>query len=262
MKSFWQLLIQTLVLIGTLYINYQASSGGNSIGEVSRQYDTLLTPAGYAFSIWGLIYLFQLAFVGFQWYRWRQNPEAEELRQTGYWYALTNLANACWVLSWVNEHLLLSVLCMFTLLFALTQLTLRLRLEVWDAPVRTIAFVWWPICIYLGWIVLATVANLSAALYGWGWEGTPLRASVWAILIIGVATGIYLFLLRERNLREALAVGAWGFLAIAYKQWGEAGNVAVAAVAAALLLLAAAGYHAYQNRRTNPLEKARRGEWT
>ena len=50
-------------------------------------------------------------------------------------------------------------------------LVIRLNMERWDAPFPIIAFVWWPICIYSGWIAVATIANATTVLYDAGWNG-------------------------------------------------------------------------------------------
>ena len=72
--------------------------------------------------------------------------------QMGPWLIFANLANACWVWVWLNEHTGLSVLCMIAVLVSLIMVILRLNMERWDAPIRIIAWVWWPICLYSGWI--------------------------------------------------------------------------------------------------------------
>jgi hypothetical protein len=101
-----------------------------------------------------------------------------------------NIANVLWVIVWLNEYIGLSVIVMVILLLSLIQLILRLNLERWDAPLFTIAFVWWPICWYIGWIILATVADVSAYLTSAGWSGSPFTPEVRTIIMIVVATFI------------------------------------------------------------------------
>jgi hypothetical protein len=167
MKPGLLLFANTLTLLGTLLINYLGGTGnlnGPSIGEVSDRYPTLITPAGYAFSIWGLIYFLLLAFVAYQWHAYFHDRNQESLNKAGIWFSLANIANGLWVIAWTNEALGFSVMLIFLLLFFLVLLVLRLRLEIWDAPLRMIAFVWWPVCIYIGWIILAVVINVAVYL--------------------------------------------------------------------------------------------------
>lgn len=251
-------LLNTLTLLGTLIINYWANTGvieEKTVGQVSRQYDTLFTPAAYAFAIWGFIYLTLLGFVGYQWYLWYTNKNHEPIHKTGVWLMVANIANGLWVIAWLHEYIGLSVMIMLILLGALIQLVWRLNLERWDAPLLVIAFVWWPICWYIGWIILATVANIAAYLTGIGWDGSPFSEVTWTIIMIVAATIIYLMLIYTRNMREAALVGVWGLIAIAYKQWELQPGIVYTTLVAAGVLLLASGYHGYKNRDTSPLVK-------
>ena len=258
MKQINLLIINTLTLAFALVLNGLAGSGvfnGTSVGDISAKYDTLIAPAGYAFAIWGIIYLLLLLFVAYQWYAWFSKREDTALKQTGLWFALGNIANGLWIVAWLNESMSISVLLIFILLFSLIMLTLRLRLEIWDAPLRTIIFVWWPICIYLGWIVVASVANVAAYLVSLGWEGGFLSPSTWTVVMIAIATGIYLFVTFARNMREAAVVGIWAFIAIAVKQWSVHDGIVFAALAGAGILLIVVSWHGYKNRASSPFKK-------
>ena len=258
MNSLVKLILNSISLIAAIFFNYWVNSGkatGSTIGEISNKYDSLVTPAPYAFSIWGIIYLLLISFVAYQWYEWIKFRKTANLDKCGYWFLLSNIANGLWSYVWLLEYPLLSVLVMLTLLFSLIQLTINLRLEIWDAPLNIIAFVWWPICLYLGWIVLATVANISSALVSTGWEGQPLTETAWAIILITIATIIYLLLIKKRNLREAALVGVWGFIGIVYKQMDSNSSVMIAASIGAIILFIAASIHAYKNYKTSPIQK-------
>ncbi len=263
MKRISLLLINTITLIFALVMNSLQGSpffNGTTVGEVSSKYETLFTPAGYAFAIWGVIYLMLIAFVAYQWFAWFKRKEDRELKQTGWWFALGNLANGFWIVAWLNEQMGLSVLLILVLLFSLIMLTIRLRLETWDAPVRIIAFVWWPVCIYLGWVIVASVANISVFLVSIGWRGGFISEEIRTVIMIAVATVIYLVLIKTRNLREAALVGIWALVAIAVKQWQFNNEIVIAALAASAILFVAVAVHAFQNRKTSPIEKLKRGE--
>jgi hypothetical protein len=278
MKTKLLVLFNTLTLLFTIFINYLSNTGffgGKTIGEISKKYETLFVPAGYAFSIWGIIFLMLLAFVGFQWYVLykekdknnvlfnydnSENIFVKTIHQTSFWLIVANICNASWVFVWLNEYTALSVVVMFVLLFSLIKLTLNLRLEIWDAPVRIIAFVWWPIVIYLGWIMVASIANVSSFLVSIGWQGEPLSASTWSILMMMIATGLYLFLIATRNLRETAMVGVWSLIAIAYRQWNAESTIVYVALGCSILLVLAVSFHGFKNLRTSPFLKWKRGE--
>src|SRR6056297_371431 len=264
MKQLTFLILNTLSFLFALLMNYLSGTGkinGLTVGEVSANYENLFTPDGYAFTIWGLLKLLLIAFVGYQWNVWFKRKQDEVLTQVGIWFTLSNVANGAWIFAWMHLQLEFSILIMFVLLFSLIVLTLRLRLEIWDAPVRIIFFVWWPICIYLGWIVVATVANFSAWLVSVGWRGGFLSETYWALLMIGVATAIYVFLIYSRNMREAAMVGVWALIAIAVKQWEMNSLVVYGAVIGACILFLYSTWHGFKNSQTSPINKLRRNEF-
>jgi hypothetical protein len=256
-------LLNTITLLGTLFINYWSNTGalnGKNVGDISEKYSTLFTPADYAFSIWGFIYLLLIAFVAFQWYVYFSKKFTETLTQAGLWFSLANIANGVWVVVWLHEYTGLSVFVMLVLLLSLVAMVIRLNMERWDAPVRILAFVWWPICVYLGWIILATVTNIAAWLVSTGWQGGSFGETGWTLVMIGIATVIYIVLIFNRSMREASMVGIWGLVAIAVKQWELNASIAYFAIAGALALLITSGYHGFQNRATSPMYKWKRGE--
>lgn len=256
--------LNTLSFILMLGLNIIGASGwltGVTVAAVSDQYQTLLTPAGYAFSIWGLIYLLLIGFVGYQWRVHSLNRDEDSLVPTGIWFALSNLFNGLWILAWVNSAMGLSLLLMLGLFVCLILLVFRLRLEVWDAPVRIIVFVWWPICIYIGWITLAFGLNL-AAWFKATFEAPPFfSGGAWAIIALASLTTIYLLWTRLRNMREASLVAIWGLVAVAINQWQASWIVSLFALACCGILLISVVQHALRNRATLPSNKLKRGEF-
>ncbi|WP_339718131.1 hypothetical protein [Cyclobacterium amurskyense] len=254
MKPLPLLLTNTLTFIFTLFINYLGGSGnyfGNSVGDISDDFTTLITPAGYAFSIWGLIYLALIAYLIYQWIGYFKNQNDLSLIPSGIWFIVANLSNALWIYVWVNEQILLSVLVILVLLFSLIQLVIRLRLETYDAPLKTIFFVWWPICLYIGWVILATVLTLSVGIKNTGILDDIWTETGWAALVIIVATSIYALLTYYRNMREAALVGAWGITAIAAKQWELNDTLSIVAVVMVGVLVVIVAIHGFINRKTS-----------
>jgi hypothetical protein len=249
------IVFNTLTLLFALIMNGLSGSAvfnGKTVGAVSNKYDTLIAPAGYAFVIWGLIYLLLIMFIGYQWYSHYKLNQDTEIRQTGIWLSLANIVNGLWIIAWLNEALGVSVILIFILLISLVIITIHLRLEIWDAPKQTIFFTWWPIAIYLGWIIVASVSNVAAYLVSLGWYGGFLSENTWTIIIIGVASVIYLWLVFSRNLRETAMVGVWALVAISARHWNEYSSIAIAAIIGAVILLIAVSWHGYKNRKYSP----------
>jgi hypothetical protein len=254
----------TISLIVMLVANFIGGSGmliNKSVGEISNKYDTLFAPAGYASSIWSLIFLLMICFCSYQWYLLKHGDPKNYISRTGYWFTLGNVANILWLVCWLNEWLRLSVVVIFLLLTCLCVLTVRLRLELDDEPVRVMLFVWWPVTIYLGWIMVATIACVAAWLVSIGVQDGFIGAEIWTMVMIVIATALYLLLIKIRNLREAAVVGVWAFAAIVFKQWELHHNISITAMIASLALLIVAGIQGLKNLQTSPLAKLRRGEW-
>jgi hypothetical protein len=257
------LVANSVTFIMVLLFNYLAGTGAfnnASVGEISDRYNNLFTPAGYAFAIWGLIYLFLFVFVGYQWFVWLKKRDDEYINATGIWFIISNIANGTWIIAWTNDWIGLSLFLIMLLLVSLVILMFRLRLEIWDAPVRIIAFIWWPICIYLGWIIVATLANLAAYSVSLNSAGSFALQEGWVVVMIIFAATAYALLIYFRNMREAAIVGVWALVAIAVNHWQEAKTVAYAALIASAFLLIYSGVQAYRNRETLPGKKIKRGE--
>jgi benzodiazapine receptor len=227
------------VLVG-LTVNILAVTlplNGQDTAEISDRFEVYFVPAGYVFSIWSIIYLGWIAFIIFQ-FRSSQT-ESPRLRRLGYLFALSNLANAAWLFCWHYNLFGLSVLVMLTLLGLLIASYVRLnvnreavsRTEYWSVDIL--------FSVYLGWITVATVANITDWLYFIGWDGFSIPDQTWAVIMLAVASFLGLAMALTRRDLGYLAVLAWAFAGIAIKQT-SAPNVVLSAwiVAAAMLGLA------------------------
>ncbi|WP_161890749.1 hypothetical protein [Pontibacter russatus] len=192
-----------------------------TIGEVSDQYPTLFTPAGITFAIWGVIYIALTAFCIYHLvkaYKAGADHEAnKDLLRINYLFILNNLATGAWTIAWVYEWLVVSVVLMLVQL--LTLLWIQMRVGIYD-PSSSIASRWFtqfPLSIYFGWICIATIANVSAALVGLGWDGFGLTPEFWTLFMLAVAVVLTLYIvLHRRNIFVGL-VTVWAFYGIILK---------------------------------------------
>jgi len=99
-KSLSLVILNTITLVIMLFANHASNSGmftNNNVADVSHKYDTLFAPAGYAFIIWGLIFLLAIGFVIYQWVLLKTNDSHQYIQRTGVWFTVGNLANAGWL---------------------------------------------------------------------------------------------------------------------------------------------------------------------
>lgn len=234
--------VNLVTVLIALAVNILASTlplNGQNTGEISDRFQVYFVPAGYVFAIWFIIFTGWIAFAIFQ-YQPAQK-ESPRLRRLGYWFALSNIANAAWLFAWHYNLFGLSVLIMLTLLALLIASYLRLdvnRTSVSSAERWSVDI---PFGIYLGWITVATVANITSWLYLVEWNGFGIPAPTWAVIMIAVASLVGLAMAITRRDAAYLLVLVWSFAGIAVKQT-PAPDVVLAAWIAAGLMLALAAY--------------------
>ncbi len=246
-----------ILVIGVNYISQALRLNDTTIGEISQKYDNLFTPASYAFAIWGIIFIGLLAYGIFQVRQaYSNDKKADFIEQTGYWFQVANILNSAWVIAFVFDYTGLSVLIMLGILFSLIKIILNTNMERWHAPKSTIAFVWWPICLYSGWISVATIANISAYLTKIGWNGEPLSEISWTLIMIVIATILNLIMIKTRNMREFAAVGVWALFAIFIRHKDSLELVAFTALGGCTILFTYMAWHGFKNRKTNPFFKS------
>jgi hypothetical protein len=206
--------------LGMIAINGLANAiplNGISTGEVSAQYETLFAPAGITFSIWGIIYLALLAFLIFQIRAAFSSEILPRLKQvTIFSFILSCLFNGLWIFAWHYEKLGVSVLLMLLLLASLIKI--YFDIEAFTSKKNTVMiFVTIPFSIYLGWISVATVANISAWLVSIGWTGTFFSPETWTVIMISIASLLgVLMLFFRRNFTYAFVI-LWALYGIFFK---------------------------------------------
>lgn len=248
-------ILHLVTLAGLIYWNYYSNTGvvdGKTVGSVSDKYDNLFTPAGYAFAIWGIIYLGLIVLAFYMVYRsFIRSKSAEFVTKAAPTLILAHFSNAAWLWFWLKEETGITVFIMVFTLTMLTWTVIRLDMQRWDAPLKFIAFVWWPVDLYMGWISVATIANFSAHLAGIGWSG-GMPEITWTILLITVATALSIFMIFKRNMREFGGVVIWALIGIAVRHWDTIPTLQWTAVIGITIIGISASLHAYKHRATLP----------
>lgn len=210
---------------------------GRTPGEISAAYPAPFTPAGYVFSIWSAIYLGLIVF-GI-WQALPSQSAEPRLRAVAPWVVLTGAFNVAWLVAWHAERVALAVLPIAGLLLSLVMVYEGLRDEASrDSPgMRFAARL--PFAIYLGWITVATIANLSVAAWAFGWRGAPFGPEVSALVMVAVAAAIGLRVLQVRGDVAYASVLVWAFIGIAVNA-GLPSLLAFGSLACAALVLGGA----------------------
>lgn len=208
---------------------------GQTTGELSAKYPVLVTPAGYAFSIWSLIYALLAGFAIYQ-ARSRSN-ERPTVQRVGPWFILSCLFNIGWILVWHYEYVYASVAVMLALLITLSALYAKIHAATYRPTVGESLLVRLPFSIYLGWISVATIVNISAALYKSGWDGFGLADTTWTVIVLALGMIIAFIIGGVYTDPYYVLVFVWAYIAIAYKQHAYETVVTAALIAAGLLIV-------------------------
>lgn len=224
-------ILSLLLFMAVLAANWAATSlplNGVTTGALSDELPNLFVPAGLTFSIWGLIYALlvgQMAAILMTAFgRRAAGAGLNWLADDGWILALNLAANIGWIFAWQWRLVGLSLAIMLVLLGSLIALEERAYArkapdskDTGLSPARSF-FLSTPVNVYLGWIMVATIANVTALLVRLGWNGFGLDPRAWAVLVIAVAAILYALLAFGRGAIAAPAVGVWAFAGIAMKR--------------------------------------------
>lgn len=244
MRSRILVIFNILSFVGTLVVNTLANSlpiNGKNTGELSALYPNEFVPAGYTFSIWLLIYIALTGFAIYQAGAFNNEAKKQLVEKLGPLFLLTNLFNMGWILLWHYQLITGSVMVM--LAFLVTLIAIHLRFHIPRKTATTAEKIWFqiPFSIYLGWIMIATIANITAWLVDQGWKGGPFSETAWAVIMIIIAALLCILILWRRSNYVIPMVAIWAIGGIIAKQrsingWNDV--VLTGYIACSLLLVA------------------------
>jgi len=219
--------------IGTIVFNGLAATGyvNNVTPElISNKYPTVLTPAGYAFAIWSLIYLGMLAFSLYQ----VLPSNVARFRPVRSLYIATCVLNCAWIYFWHRDQIVVCLVLIVGLLLTLIWMLILLR-RAGGSPLWTTA----PFGIYAGWVTAATLVNFTIFLKYIGAEISPTAWNALGVAALVIAAGLaFVVRWRLQNYIYPLAI-AWAATAIAVKQSGNTAIVVAAAFCTVTCLVVA-----------------------
>lgn len=230
-------------IVAGILINTFASRGDTpsnaDVGQISDQTNTLITPTGATFAIWGLIFGWTLVYAIYQALPGqRDNPLH---RRIGWWAALNGIGGGLWTLAFTSRQFILAWALIVVLLVALLVVSVRTGLGRNAPHGRDYWLVYAPFNINFAWISIATILNTTQVLqYVIGWDGAPLSAQTWGALLIVIAAALGVWqVVGLRNIPFGLVV-VWALAGVAAANAGIA-PVLIAAVTAIVLVVIALG---------------------
>jgi hypothetical protein len=241
-------ILNLLGFLGAIVVNALASIlpiNNITTGALSDLYPNLFVPAGLTFAIWGLIYVLLGIFVIYPLVpSVRRDPQKIEfVRRIGPLFFISCLANIGWIFAWHYQILPLSLILMLILLGCLLAIYVRLNVGKSKATRAERYFAHLPFSVYLGWITIATIANVTALLVDIDWMRWGLTQQFWAVAVIIVGIAIALSVLFTRKDIFYCLVVDWALLGILLKRLSDTtmADQSVVIVTIAGLVLATGG---------------------
>jgi hypothetical protein len=214
---------------------------GYNTGEVSGFYPNYFVPAGFTFGIWGIIYMLLIGFVVFSIAVSFINIDEDSrnvISAISLPFQVTCLLNAGWIIAWHYLQLGFSLFIMIGLLVFLIRIFLRLHKQKMSLKPVYSFWIHQPFIVYLGWICVATIANITALLVGIGWQGGPISPANWSVFMIVVAFGLGSYFTGKLKKYGYTLVLSWAFFGIYSNQVNVSRPVGYTALFACSALLA------------------------
>lgn len=198
----------------TLGVNYLGSSGffnGNTQKDISDKYMTLISPAPFTFSIWGVIYSLLLITLVYLFIKRKDQHISRLVLLISPLFIASSLLNMGWIVAFSYERLGISTLLIFGMLFSLLIIVERIYKNRFEFPsaLAGLSFTF-----YSSWVFIATIVNISLFLVQLEWNGFGISDSVWTLIVLGIAIAFVLFYLsRFKNAAFPIPL-AWAFFGI------------------------------------------------
>ncbi len=241
-RNFLFQIVNIIAFVITLIVNGLAGSttllNGVTSGDISDLYPTLITPAGFTFAIWSIIYTLLLLFIIYQ--ILPKNKDRTFLGQIGLFFGLSSFCNIVWLFLWHYDFITISLFFMLGLLISLVLIYLRLCVGKTNTSLQERLFVHLPFSVYLGWISIATIANVSVALTAISWDGFGIDPAIWSVFIIIVAVILSSIMLITRKDVAFNLVVIWALFGILSKQ-SEQENIVLTSELAIVFLIVLVG---------------------
>lgn len=250
----WGNLLAFVAMIGMNAAADLVPLGGVTTAQVSEAYPTLFTPVGITFSIWGLIYTLMAVFVVYQLGVGKACFDGAALRRDmGPWFIISCAMNILWLLCWHFGLLILSLLFMAGLLISVATMACRTNFKHEQLIAGKASVI--GIQLYFGWIVAATIANVSVVLVSLGWDGAGMAAEFWTVLMLMAAICLGVALSAVNGMPIASIAVVWAFAGIVSKHAAVGGYnmeypiIIAVAVLGMIIVLTFAALEAASRRR-------------
>lgn len=205
-----RILVMTIAFICIIAFNALANSlplNGQTTGEISNRLPVLITPAGYVFSIWSVIYILFAIWIISWWVRLKKG-EVPSAKITLF-FTLSAVFNIAWLFLWHYEYFIWSIFAIVAYLISLAGLYLQYKNTERKITERL------PVSLNLAWLIIAAIVNINYVLTYYNWSGWGLSDPLWTVIMLTVATAIALHIRFHHYDIPLALVFIWAFVGIA-----------------------------------------------
>jgi benzodiazapine receptor len=216
---------------------------GYTTGEISTMYPNLFVPAGFTFSIWAVIYLLLLGYVIYSssvlWKRNDADAVMPVVKTIAPYFILTCALNGVWIIMW---HLLLVELSLGFMIWLLATLILIYKkLQPYRLQLKGVSslLLYVPFIVYLGWISVATIANTTALLVHYNWNGFSIDEVMWSCIMISIAAllGAYFSIFRKDFFYTLVVAWALYGISVSQNSYNEIVTIAYGGIGVCLMMI-------------------------
>jgi hypothetical protein len=213
-----------ITYVGMIIVNSLANIlpiNGRGTGDISDSYENLFAPAAITFSIWILIYLLLFGYVVYQFKYYKDDDLKKIFSRVGILFSISSILNSIWIFAWHYDKILISLCIMAGILLSLIAINVYLRKK--ELSLRQYIFLRLPFTVYLGWITVATIANVTTYLVSIQWNQLGMAEYVWTVIILLTGAIIGLLAMLFYKSKEYGLVILWAYSGIAIKHFSETG---------------------------------------
>lgn len=197
-------IIYSITFILMLIVNYITST---DVGMIADEDPAIIQPAGYVFSIWGIIYLLLAIWIVRMFLK--NNNSDRVYERIHFWPVGNFVLNGLWIIAFTQRWYLTSVIIIIALLVTLVVIYLKI------SHVSTVWFDRFPFSIYFGWGTVATIVNIVTWVKEMGIEEVlGFNEYQWTLALLIIATGIALLVSLVHHDWLYPLVYAWAYAGI------------------------------------------------
>ncbi|EIT85735.1 hypothetical protein A374_07869 [Fictibacillus macauensis ZFHKF-1] len=230
-----------IVMVAVNSLSSTLPLNGKTDKELSDAYNLLITPAGYVFSIWGMIYIMLAIWCIYQVLPRHRSDDV--FRSISFWFILNALLNAAWIFVWHYQWVDASILIMYGLLATL--------IIIYNVTRKTTTSFWLvvPFSIYIGWVSVAAIVNTQTVFVYHGWDQLNVSGITVALITLLLATVLAFYVTsRTRDIFYSL-VFIWAFIGIGVRQ-SEFHDITLAVIVVTIALFSSVIYALYRKKGT------------